>query len=706
MSIKKKLLQAAAGTAAAAGGEAFAEGIGLTGYQQSLYLNSNLNNTTSTKTFTLSFWIYMSSQETSRYMQVIDAGANDFSFYVREGQLYWYIANSSNSAYSSQGSFGPFPYNQWNHIVISQDFSSTSNRHAYINDIEFESLGYGTYVNQNAGWNSVTNGWAIGSQDGGSNNTLRGRLAHVYFDETYRDLSNVNNRRLFVTEDLKPAEDQASLNPPLYMSFNEAWWENYDTNSNALNEGTGQDFSVNTIGGEPTRVDRGPNLDNCAAAQDGGTFYLTSTNAGFSASTKFTLSCTFYIDNDSGNKYLCYAPPIGSAPGTLNIFWTQNQLSIFAWNGTNTRILDINIPNVPNHMWHSLQISLDKTDTSKRHFILNGESVTPTITTYNSTSIPFGNTFYISRSGSDDMEGTLGEFFFDTEYMDLATSNPFWDDTNYRHVPMRTVLDETGLTPNIACPMLPPNTGLNLGTQADLTPAAGQYNEGGRGGSENWAYGFEVWTNNNNTQNRVTDSHTGFNGEITLACAIYNTTTSIQYWGEFGNFLLRNVDNKVRVDVGTFAAETPNRFWSPYPSWNTVLLSYNYSTNTIKAMVNGYAGISVVDNRWANLTGSSSSFPRNNGPNSGSYVGWLYVHNGYMDVTDKNVNKHFLTPMGYPRDLRQPIDNGDIPNPLAYLDFRDTSNVGSNYGTSGDWTFQGGDLVRKALLYPVTTSSP
>lgn len=694
-----KFLQGVAGV----GGEAvFAEGAGFEGNSTSIQLSGNLNNTTSTKTFTLSFWVYISSQGKDEYMQIIDAGANDVSFYVRDASLYWYIANSSNTAYVSQGSFGPFPYNQWNHIVISQDFSSSSNRHAYINDVAFSSASYGTYTNGNAGWNSVTNGWTIGSQDNGTSNKLTGRVAHVYFDETYRNLSTTSNRRLFVTEDLYPAEGQADLNPQLYMSFNEAWWDNYDTNSNALNEGTGQNFSVN---GTLFKPPRGPNQDNCASGQDFGTFYMTSTSAGFSASTKFTLSCTFRIYDNGGNKYLCHVP--GSPYGTLNIFWTNGYISIFAWNGSSTRVLDITINDVPADCNHSLQISLDKTDTSKRHFYLNGESVTPTITTYNSTSIPFGNTFYVSRSGSDDMEGSLGEFFFDTEYMDLSSSNPFWDSDNFQHVPMRTALESITPTPNIACPMLPPNTGLNLGTAADLTPQSGQYNEGGRGASEFQAYGFNYHTTDG-AIDKVSGSQS-FSGEGTFAFAIYNTTTSIQTWLRGGSFYFRNVNNKLRFDTGTFAAESPNRFWS-YPSWNVILFSYHYSSQLVKACINGQNGMSVVDNRWANLTGGTISFPwtSGGGPNNDSAVAWLYMSNDYQDVTDLDVQKHFIDSSGYPKDLRIPIDNGDISTPQTYLDFRDLTSMGSNYGSGNDWSTSGDgtDVDRRSVEFPITTSFP
>ena len=694
----KKLLQAAAGNAAGGAAE-FAEGAGFEGYSTNLVLNSNLNNTTSTKTFTFSFWVYVSSQGTSTYMDIIDAGANDFRFYVNGGQLYWYIANSSGSAYASQGSFGPFPYNQWNHIVISQDFSSTSNRHAYINDVAFISQSYGTYQNTNAGWNSVANGWAIGSQDTGSNR-MQGRLAHVYFDETYRDLSVTNNRRLFVTEDLYPAEGQADLNPQLYMSFNEAWWDNYETNSNALNEGTAQDFSVN---GTLYKPPRGPNQDNCASGQDTSTFYMTNSSAGLSSSTKFTLSCTFRRQDSSGNEYLCHVP--GSPYGTLNIFCTGQQINIIAWNNSTTRILDIVIPDVPELMNHSLQISIDKTDTNKRHFILNGEEVTPTINTYNSTTIPFGNTFYISRSGSDDMEGSLGEFYFDTDYMDLSSNNPFWDSNNFQHVPMRTALENIASTPKMACPMLPPNTGLNLGTAGNFTPAAGQTNKGGRGASEFQAYGFE-FTNADNYIDKVSGNQS-LNGEATWAFAIYNTSTGIQTWLGSGSYYFRNVDNKLRFDTGTFAAETSNRMWS-YPSWQVILFSYNYSSQLVKCVVNGANGISVVDNRWANLTGGSTDFPRN-GANNGSAVAWLYMVDEYMDVQSLDVKKHFIDSSGYPKDLRIPIDNGDIPTPQTYLDFRDTSNIGSNYGSGSDWNSSGGtagNVKRKSVEFPISSSDP
>ena len=49
-----------------------------------------------------------------------------------------------------------------------------------------------------------------------------GRLAHFFLDYTYRDLSIESNRRLFITAEGKPTNNQETLNPILYLPLKSA----------------------------------------------------------------------------------------------------------------------------------------------------------------------------------------------------------------------------------------------------------------------------------------------------------------------------------------------------------------------------------------------------------------------------------------------------------------------------------------------------
>jgi hypothetical protein len=45
--------------------------------------------------------------------------------------------------------------------------------------------------------------------------------------------------------------------------------------------------------------------------------------------------------------------------------------------------------------------------------------------------------------------------------------------------------------------------------------------------------------------------------------------------------------------------------------------------------------------------------------------------------------------LGYPVDLQPAIDAGDIPTPLIHMKFDDTSALGTNSGSGGDFTVNG-----------------
>ena len=64
----------------------------------------------------------------------------------------------------------------------------------------------------------------------------------------------------------------------------------------------------------------------------------------------------------------------------------------------------------------------------------------------------------------------------------------------------------------------------------------------------------------------------------------------------------------------------------------------------------------------------------------------LYFTTDYIDFSLESNRNLFVNQLGYPRDLTPLIADATIPTPLIYLPFDDTSNLGKNLGTGGDFT--------------------
>jgi hypothetical protein len=70
-------------------------------------------------------------------------------------------------------------------------------------------------------------------------------------------------------------------------------------------------------------------------------------------------------------------------------------------------------------------------------------------------------------------------------------------------------------------------------------------------------------------------------------------------------------------------------------------------------------------------------------------IGFLYLDTSYIDFSQESNRNLFVDQLGYPKDLTPAIDAGTIPNPLIYMKFDDTSALGTNSGTGGNFTVNG-----------------
>lgn len=114
--------------------------------------------------------------------------------------------------------------------------------------------------------------------------------------------------------------------------------------------------------------------------------------------------------------------------------------------------------------------SVDLSDVNKRKAFLNGADIS-SWNTYVNSNIPFSliNTLNIGKYVSQFFNGSIGELYFDTNYIDLATNNPFWSAIDNKPVPVRKAMQDTGAMPLIAMPIDASNPGKNYGISGDFT---------------------------------------------------------------------------------------------------------------------------------------------------------------------------------------------------------------------------------------------
>jgi hypothetical protein len=351
-------------------------------------------------------------------------------------------------------------------------------------------------------------------------------------------------------------------------------------------------------------------------------------------------------------------------------------------------------------------LSCDLSNTSKRHVFVNGVATTSTPTSYTNQNIDHTNSIWeIGRRpslSSQYFKGNVGEIYYDNTYIDLATDNPFWDaDTNLPK-PVRQVISETGTTPLIALPMRGDDAGNNLGTGGDFTVNSGPYT-GARGGSEFWAR--SAYTSSGNYLTRAS-SLTGAVDIKTMTAVFCFKSASIASRSLFGigdgtgggDALEFRTNGASRFEVqdntdDSTVISANHGSTLANSTWYVALISVDMSNTAKRHMyINGVDNASWGTYVNNNLTLGSPELRIGKVPNGGSYIGdvaSLYFNDTYIDFSQESNRNLFVDQLGYPKDLTPAIDAGDIPEPLIYMKFDDTSALGTNSGTGGDFTVNG-----------------
>jgi len=692
MTIEKKLL----GTNPV-DGAILPEAVSFDGTNDYLARTSDFTNNADGKTWTFSAWFYAASNGSSN---IYSTYQNRVSI-IFEGS-YLNISLKSTTEDAMFESYPNIAQNTWNHILISCNQASTSQRHIYVNDKIYTQ--FNTYVNGNIDFTETQH--YIGAANANHIYKMKGRIAHVFLDKTYRDLSVTANRRLFITADGKPS-DTIPSNPIMYLPMK-------DAATAGVNSGTGGNF---TAVGTLATAERGPNQDNCSASNFNGSndYLFRSSIVGVSSTKQFTFSFNFVKTGGSSsvpmefrNAANTYSVRAWQNAASYNIYIINNGTEVVVANISNA---DYNALNVDTgYKQNNVSISFDLSDTNKRYVYLNGTAATVTWATYTNQLIDMSqlNNWRVGNSGTGSAwwNGQLGEVYFNTAYTDLATSNPFWDSDTNRPNSVRKVIADTSVTPLIALPIIGNDAGNNLGSGGDFTVNSGPYT-GARGGSEFWsrsAYFNGSSTDLTNTS--LTGLSTGKQFTIAFGYSNFSYSDDVTIFevgggsgagaGVYSKVFFTS--SEVKIKCGNGSADHLEISLGRGATSGIIMISCDTSSavDAIDFVIDGTysdrsSGI-IVQN--SNITDSSENDSiignrlADNQTFNGS-LGFIYVDDSYIDFSQEANRNKFVDQLGYPRDLTQQIEDGDISNPLIYMKFENTAALGTNSGSGGNFTVNG-----------------
>ena len=718
MTIERKLL----GTNPVATGGASPEAVSFDGTNDYLSRSSDLVGNADGKTFTLSAWVYSVSVRQPMYYNSATSSEN-VGIEISNGGKFSFITDLATvTSYNiNTNSLDPIvESNTWNHIVFSFDGDTQSNCKLYVNN-EPVALAFDTFVaGTNIAWTDPVHG--VGVISWATSVKSKGRLAHLFLDYTYRDLSITANRRLFIDADGKPADGQADLSPILYLPMTSA-----DTAGS--NSGTGGDFTVN---GVLSTAERGPNQDNCSASVfDGAADYLSSPSTTTAGTDSKVFTSAFHANqtNTSGNPYPFFSP---AEKVSIQFTATTGKIAIRGKNAGGTEILNIETDTgiFTNNENLFVSLSIDMASQLNTKIFINGVSQTITFSSFTNDTLVFSNSgaWEIGRNATTYFTGVLGEFYFNEVYTDLATDNPFWDSTANRPNSVRKVIADTGVTPLIALPIIGSDAGNNLGSGGDFTVNSGPYT-GARGGSEYWARSWTRADGVTEPNANIGYLHRTGSGLIgagnstvgSLACSFkFNTLPStikqnlLVMTDNANSSEIFKLDyklsiNRLAIRTYTQANSRPgiefygNSLTLTTGKWYTLLACWNTATpsschmylNTGTSLVSiGTVNYSSGD---ATLYASADDIAIGALRYDASYPSALedgdmshtYLSTSYRDHSQEANRQTFIGQLGYPKDLTQQIEDGDIASPLIYMKSDDTTALGTNSGTGGDFTING-----------------
>lgn len=681
-------------------GDVLPEAVSFDGTNDFLSRTTNLTGNGDTNQFTCSFWVYKATGSTDCMVYLVNntGQANKFEIYLG---AYWQLKGRDSGgstrldAYTSGGETG-VPADTWVNVVMSINLSDSSKRFIYVNDINITSNFTFDAYSGTINTNPSTSLFRVGSASNTSGRS-KGRLANFFLDYDYLDISVTANRRLFLTADNKPADDQTDLNPIIYLPMAKEATAGY-------NSGTGGDFTVNGI---MATAQRGPNQDNCSASDFNGSDDYLQRSLGSAITDSKQCTVSFCITH---NTAFTYSPCVSIFEYGVNSIRTNaaGLLSISFWKTSpDVTVASADLRTLVVGRFYHIVFSFDLADTSKRHVYINGEEETVTWNNYVDLPIDFTRSYMrIGRAtGQNYWDGDIGEYYLDTNYIDLATENPFWNsDTNLPNS-VRKVIEDTGVTPVVALPIVGVDAGNNLGTGGDYTVYSGPFT-GVRGGSE---FSSRSAKGNGSNGYLLNSSISGISDGKTISMVRvfqYNMASNYDFEATLSDnnqaFYFGYNNNQVHANVmdgdGVGPPLDVHKAFTPlaFGDWFIVFLSadlsdvnkrfYSLNGNTSAVTWNNYSNQNI---NYSDTTKASFMARTNGQYPSTTAPSMFYLTTDYIDFSQEANRNKFISQLGYPIDLTKQIEDGDIPNPLIYMKFESASTFGINGGTVGNFTVNG-----------------
>lgn len=685
-------------------GGAAAQAIDLDGTNDYLSKAADFTGNADGKTFTFSAWVRVNDTSNSPFIYDADG---KFGVYISSAggvQMVGKNAAGTNVLFAGASSLLSSIKDTHIHLLISIDLANAANRYVYVNDADVtSSFTWTTYTNDNIDF-TVTNHY-VGNRIA-SSAPFKGRLAHLYLDYQYRDLSSSANRRYFITADRKPVAKAsvAALNPILYLPMD-------DPSTAHVNLGTGGNFTLN---GTIARSGRGPNQFNAAYSDlDGAADYLSRTSiTGLSDGKVFTFAASLSVDTAAASNYLFVVNTGVTARFYIHV--NTDKIHVVGSNAAGSTILNAQatLPTIAMGRNHHVVMSIDLADTAKRHIVIDGAAATVTWTTYTNDTIDFVPTtspnYNVGADGAGSYyNGKLGNVFFHTSYIDLSVA------ANLAKFVTGTGIDAKpadlgasgelplGTSPLIYLPMYGNNAGKNYGTGGDFTVNSGPFT-GARGPNE--FFGNKADFNGTDGVLARTSALTG---------AVDGNKFSASFWINSDSVTGVRTIFKQNGGVGV------NRGVAIYSSGTTLyFLAYDSSGSSLMAVgvtftlstatdyfVQACFDLSDSAKRHVYINGTSyvlTASPYTNGSINFSCSGATIGNGGttnyfdgrmaeflftteYIDFSQEANRLKFRDAFGNPTNIPAAITAGTITNPLIYMRF-DPSNKGANAGYGGNFT--------------------
>ena len=291
--------------------------------------------------------------------------------------------------------------------------------------------------------------------------------------------------------------------------------------------------------------------------------------------------------------------------------------------------------------------------------------------------------------------------------IDLATDNPFWDSDLGKPNSVRKVISDTSVIPFMALPIMGNDAGNNLGSGGDFTVISGPFT-GARGGSEFFAKSADF--NGSTGRLSKTSALTGATDSdaVTIAFAINPSAIGddgIFGFGNYRQYIYRSTSGTglqwaIRDSSGNNILSTTSFSIADYTgvgTWDIYLMSCDISASQAKVYKNGvstgtfsfYAQSSGAPSYASQAFTIGNLDPAGGGDMMDAAFGGFYFATSYTDFSQANRNK-FVDQLGYFKNLTPAIEAGDIPTPLVYMKFDDPTALGTNSGTGGNLTVNGG----------------